>query len=318
MPSSKGHIISWIIFVIFLFGLFFLLLFSQKKISHQPISEPNEEQTQTRLKPKGFAEAEKTTQEKEALDLEAFNDSILHGAGCDRIAYDPDLKARCIENFRYHDAISQNNTSICMEIIDENLKGQCLDQVFFGSSLTSSDLEVCKKIKSADLQRRCLDQVYLASLKCDSIEDTALKNHCLDELSYHQAAASLKKDNCHMIRNNQQKEDCLTQIKNIQEIQKHASEINQSLSQSAHPPSSACETAECRDDLNFDLAFQQKDLNFCMKINYPEKKKKCLEINQISLDQYYLRQAVQQVDQVFCDRLLSPELKKICLQNFAL
>jgi len=76
-----------------------------------------------------------------------------------------------------------------------------------------------------------------------------------------------------------------------------------------------CETQKCKDDANYNLAFQEKDLSYCSKISDIAYQQQCIKDQTEYLDQYYLSMATFNKDASYCSKIINPTLKTICTNN---
>ena len=326
MRSQKGKILSWIIFIVIIVIAFALLVFYQQ--TRRPPSAPPitpEEEAERKL-PKGFAIPELSEEEKEILDSEEFRKAMQSGEGCEEIKYDEELKQVCLDTLLFNSALQKNDEKLCEKIVDKDLKTDCFDHVYSNLAIKTFDADLCKKISDAELKQNCLDRIQ-ASLgrtaasaeTCKSIQDQTLKQKCLDNFYFSNSIDNLNQESCENILDVELKERCTkTIVKNIEVIELSEKQAVPEY-QSSEEKLQSCdelsgENADlCRNEANYNLAFEKKDLSYCNAITDSETQNQCIKTQSININGYYFRQATYKKDPNLCNKILDEGLRSTCL-----
>jgi hypothetical protein len=155
----------------------------------------------------------------------------------------------------------------------------------------------------------------------NSITDSVLKQQCLDNYYFSSSIEDLDESGCETITDAQLKERCLNTIaQNIQVIET-------SKTYTAEQPKTAeevlatCdsmggdEAQECKDEANYTLAFEEKDLSYCSKIVDPDTQQICIKEQTENLDQYYFTQGMAKRDASVCNKIINTSLRSLCLDS---
>jgi hypothetical protein len=335
MGSQKGKILSWVIFILLLLAVFGGLLYFQKSktpspeagetvTEKQPVIE--EDQVKVTQPRKKFAVPELSEEEKREQDNKAFRDALLSGEGCDVIEFDPELKQRCEDTLTYDEALRKKDEKLCETIEDEALKQECLDRVYLTLAVADSDVELCRKIKDEILKQSCLDQIQAlagrtaeSAAACDVIQDANLKQTCLDNFYYTSSTENLSEATCENIQDSDLRERCSkTVAKNIEvaEITKVQAERTYQTSEEKMEGCDALEGEEaqfCKDEANYTLALEEKDLSYCNLIDDQTLQTKCIQVQGAAINKYYLRMATAKKDASLCVKILDEALRSTCL-----
>ncbi len=333
MSAQKGKIANWIIFTIILALLFGLLLFFQSRQEvdegRPPSPETVEKVTKITKPRKKFAVPELTEGQKEEADNDAFNSAILSGKGCDEIKYNPELKQKCLDTLAYNEALSKNDETICKQIKDDELRQKCIDQVFLSLAINSSDKKLCDQIKDKDTKQNCLDQINVlagrtaeSAADCKVVKDLALRQTCLDNFYLEQSAKNLDEDGCNSINDTDMKTRCVEIVQRKVEIAEAAKKQAVRTFETTEEKLKTCDTLEgeaasgCKDDANFNLAFEKLDLTYCNAINDTAQQQNCIETQSVTINNLYLKQALITNNSSLCQKIIDDDLRSSCLSNF--
>jgi hypothetical protein len=329
MLPLKGKIINWIVFVILLLILFGLLLFFQSgKKTQTIVPPPVTEETKVTKPKKEFAGEEFSPEEKESKDNDAFNQALLSGKGCENIKYDDKLRLLCVDTLTYYEAIRKSDETLCGQIKDDDLKTKCYDQVYLSVAIKNSDKSLCEKIKDPDVKQNCSDQVLVLSgtpvkqaSDCNVVKDAALKQKCLD--NYYFAASTNTADSagCAQISSADLKDRCVKTIAKNAEIAELSKKESVRTFQTSEQKLQSCsdmsgtDATFCKDQANFTLAGEKKDISYCSKIIDSQLQSSCIATQSIAINSYYLKQAIRLKDTSLCNKILDSALRSSCLSN---
>jgi hypothetical protein len=331
MRPQKGKITSWIIFVIFIVVIFGLLIFLQSKQEAAEKATVGITKTVTKVtKPrKKFAVPEVSEEQKKETDKKAFNDALLTGKGCENIKYDPELKQTCLDTLAYNDAIQKKDETLCEKIVDSELKTKCYDQIYLGVAIANSDTKFCDKITDSDTKQNCLDQLLALSgrtLKsadeCNVIKDSSLKQICLDNFYYENSINNMSEDGCSKIQDKELRERCESTIEKKAGVAESTQKQIVRTYQTTEEKLQECGTltgeaaTDCKDEANFNLALEKKDISYCNSIVDSSSKASCIEVNSTSINNFYLKQATFNNDPTLCNKILDSELRSSCASYF--
>lgn len=327
MRSPNGKVVSWIVFIILIVGIFGLLLFLQKSKTPTENKEGEvvstvgkvEEQVKVKEK-KTFAIPELSEAEKKAQDSEAYQQAILSGEGCEEIKNDEELRQLCLDTMNYNKALQKGNEKLCEEIKDKTLQQKCLDSIYLKLAGQNFDKDLCEKIKNIDIKQSCLDQIQsllgrtaASAASCDSIQDKALKQNCLDNFYFAASSESLDKKSCDVIKGNELKDRCVkTVAKNIEIAEVTKVQVIRTY-KTAEDKMTTCETDECKNEANFNLALEKKDLSYCNLITDTEMQANCIKTQSATINNYYLKMAVSKKDPSICNKILDEGLRQNCI-----
>jgi len=327
MRSQKGKILSWIIFIIIILIIFGLLLYLQSMKKAEKIIPPEKILEETKItKPrKTFAVTELTEDEKNNRDNDAFNQALLTGKGCEEIKYDEKLRQLCFDTLAYNEALSKNDETICETIVDSEMKTKCYDQIYLNLALSSLDAKLCDKIKDEKIKQNCKDQILAFSgvgiksaSDCTVIKDMTLKQMCLDNYYMQNSAANLDKTGCDKISDSDKKERCVSTVAQKIEIIEISKIQAVRTYQTAEETLKSCDSLSgddadsCKNEANFNLALDNKDLSYCNKITDSGLQNNCVQTQSVSINSYYLKQAVRLKDKSLCDKILDATLRTTC------
>jgi hypothetical protein len=323
MRYKKGGIKAWLVFATVIVIALGALLYIRSVYIKKP---PVQEVTQEVKKPsKPFAKEEMSPEQKAILDSSALTDAMLSGdlAACEQIKYDEDLKNKCLDNINYAQILNSGDEKQCEKLYDEALRQQCYDKIYFAAAMDAFDSDLCGKIKDDTLKENCVNQIKAlmgrtaqSASDCDSITDSFLKQQCTDNYYLTSSLKNLDTQSCVSIKDPQLKERCENSIQ--QNIQ--TAETAKAISATQKPKTvkevlASCETQKCKDDANYNLAFQEKNLSYCSKIVDTAYQQQCIENQTDYLDQYYLRIATIKKDATYCNKISNAELKTLCTNN---
>ncbi|MBN2087832.1 hypothetical protein JW758_05815 [Candidatus Peregrinibacteria bacterium] len=327
MRLNKGGIKTWLIFILVIV-IALGALFYFKSISKVP-SEDVTEIEDTGPK-KGFAVRELTEEEKADLDASALEKAINDGSSgdCEKITYNEELKQKCLDDLNYASYLRSGSEDECNKLFNKELRDKCLNSIYYSDALDLLDDSLCNKISDIDLKQKCLDQLQVIFGKnaesaedCNSISNPDYKQECLNNFYYSASIDELDETSCTQITNTQLKERCLSVIaqnKKVVEISKAATASAPATTQEVL---TACDNytgdkvTTCKDETNYDLAYEEKDISYCNKISDTTLKKECVEKQTVDIDQYYFRQATTYLDAAMCQKIVNASLKTLCLSS---
>ncbi|MFC1733480.1 hypothetical protein ACFL6I_24540 [candidate division KSB1 bacterium] len=335
MRHQKGKILSWIIFIVLILIFFAALLYFQKikkepTAESVPVTTPTKERVIEEAKPvkprKQFAVPEVAEEEKERRDNEALNKALLSGEGCEDIEYDEALRQLCLDTLLYDSAIQKTDETACEQISDPELRTKCHDQIYFSLATKGLDAELCNKIESAELKKKCSDTIQALSGRtaesaesCGSIADAVLKQNCLDNFYFTNSIENLTEESCENIADPSLKDRCSKTVAKNKEVIEISKQMVASEYQSNEEKLQNCEQLSdesaqtCRDETNYNLALEKKDLSYCSKIQNKEKQDLCVKVQTANINNYYLKQATSRKDPSLCNKILDEGMKATCL-----
>jgi hypothetical protein len=329
MRSQKGKALSWIIFAVLIVGAFALLWFWQKKPVPAPVTAPVSAPSVTpeAKKPsKGFAKQELSKQEQGEIDNEAMNQALRGSGDCEAILYNDVLRQTCIDTLLFDKALKANDPKLCEQIQDKTKQSDCLNRVYLILATRGSDLLMCDKISDDKLKQDCKDQIHsqngrtaTSAKDCDVIQDETLKQTCLDNFVFASSVQALTVASCDTIQDAELKSRCSkTVTKNLEVIEVGKAQMlgqKQSTEQQLQGCAalSGSEADRCKDQSNFDLAAEKKDLAYCNLIKDSAFQKSCVDTQTTSINRYYLRMATTQKDSSLCSKILDEALRATCM-----
>ncbi len=324
MRYKKGGIKAWLVFATIIVIALGALLYV-RNVYIKP-SVPLQEKAEEAKKPsKPFATEELSTEQKAIMDSSALSDAMLSGdiAVCEQIKYDEVLKKKCLDNINYALILNSGDEKQCEKLYDETLRQQCYDKIYFAAAMDSFDSSLCEKIKDDTLKENCVNQLKAvmgrtadSASDCDSITDNFLKQQCLDNFYLSSGTKNLDEATCDNIKDAQMKERCTGSIAQTNKTVEAAKKIAETQKpKTVKEVLATCETQKCKDDANYNLAFQEKNLSYCSKISDPAYQQQCIKDQTEYLDQYYLRIATLKKDATYCAKISNSALKTICTNN---
>jgi hypothetical protein len=322
MRSNKGGIKMWLIFAVAII-IVFAGLFYLRSLYKAP--EKKAEIAEEEKKPgKPFAGKELTEKEQAEADKNALNNAILAGSAgeCEKITYDEALKQKCLDNINYALALKSGNEKLCEQLFDPELKQACYDKIYYSAALGSFDSALCEKISDDNLKEKCSNQILVfmgrtatSKTDCDSITDKTLKQECVNNYYLSSSVKNMDKKSCEKITDAQVKDRCVSTIAQNAEVIAKAAEYAQQTPKTTQEVLASCDTQECKDEANYSLAFEEKDLSYCNKIIDSGTKQTCIKEQTENLDQYYLRMAMAKRDKTICGKIINTSLQAICNSN---
>ncbi|MBU0727170.1 hypothetical protein KKA95_00630 [Patescibacteria group bacterium] len=323
MRSKKGGIKAWLIFVLIIVISFGALLYL--KNFYKSAEEEVAVVTEDGAPGKGFAKLPEFTEEEKAeLDNDALNNALSSGnlEDCEEITYDEELKQQCYDNLNYSKILRSGDESQCESLSDPDLKQQCYDKIYFSAAMDTFDLSLCEKITDVDLKDNCSNQIKVvmgrtasSAADCDSISDSVLKQECLNNYYFSSSTDELNVESCSSITNVQLQSRCVSTVEQNIKVIELSKQTVVDLPESTEEILEACQTADCKDNANYDLAFEEKDLSYCNKLSTSEGVQSCLKEQTENLDQYYLRQAIAMRDESICSQIADDSLQELCTSS---
>lgn len=311
-------------FVILIVAVFGVLVYLQKqKAQEAPEAEevPAEVVKEEPKEPgKKFAIPQLTEREMQRSDSEAFSKALQKGEGCEAIKFDEEARQRCQDALLHSSALAKSDEKICEQIMNVDLRTKCLDSIYSSLAVQALDSELCKQIMDPEIKQNCLDRIQAfygrtaeSEQDCEGIENTALKQGCLDDFHFSASVGSLSLESCGNILNAKLKDRCAkTVAKNIEVVEIAKAQTVRTY-KSTEEKLQDCDTDECKDDANYNLALVKKDLSYCNAIGDTEKKDQCVKTQTININNYYLRQATSKKDPSLCSNILDDNLRTACL-----
>lgn len=327
--NPKGRIVTWVIVAVLAVGVLgFLLLRARKAPELVPVAETPGGKVQVVEKGpgKGFAKPVLSEEEKDELDNEAMGKALRTGAGCAEILYDEALRQTCEDTLAYDAALKSNDEALCAKIKDEVMRTNCLDRVAMSLAIAGGDAKLCDKIKDSALAQQCKDRLSVglgrtaeSSKDCEGIADEKIRQACLDNFYFASSMKTLSEGDCDVIVDGALRDRCQQTLVKTQEVSKLATEqavrtyvSTEETLQDCGTDQGATSTA-CRDQTNFNLAQQKKDLKYCQAIIDSALQQNCLSIQSASINNYYLRLATSRKDPSLCEKILDAGLKATCI-----
>lgn len=319
MRSQKGAALSWIVFATLTVGAFAALWAVQSR-PQAPVA-PVVETQETPEKPfKGFAKETLTPEKQAELDNEALNAALRSGAGCEAIQFDEVMRQRCLDTQAYDLALRNLDEKRCAEIKDAAMRTDCLDRVYSALSGQTFDLALCEKIVNAELKQQCKDRIQASmgrsatsAKDCEGIVDAKLRQGCLDDFTLASSVQNLSLESCGSILNSELKSRCSeTVTKNLQVLELGKNQMVRQY-QSTQAALAGCVEQACKDEANFSLAAEKKDLAYCNAIVDPSLKKNCVDTQGAAINKYYMRLATAKKDATLCSKILDAELRASCM-----
>lgn len=331
MNSPKGRAVSWIIFIVLIVGALVALVFltrgpeGPEEIKEKP--PVTEEEVKVPKKPKGFAKPEISEAEQEELDQSALTDAFKSGEGCASILYDKELRLLCEDTLLYNDALAKGDEFICEGISDVELKEKCIDQVLLSIATTNRDLDLCEQISDKTLRQNCLDVINAGSGRmaesaqtCEVISDATLRQSCLDNFYLSASIENLSQESCTNIADSKLRDRCTsTVIRNIEvlelaeeQVERTFKTTEEKLQECGNLSDEKADT--CKDDANYNLAAEKKDLSYCNIIKDAIRQNDCINVQSTNINTYYLKLATSTKDSSLCAKVLDADLRATCLE----
>jgi hypothetical protein len=325
MNSNKGGIRAWLIFALLIVIIFGLLYYFRSVLI-----APEEEIVEEVEKPKKeFVVIELTPKQKEEHDNAALNDAFLSGnpENCESIEYDEELKKQCLDNLNYAGILRSGDENQCEKLYDEELRKRCYDKIYFSSATSILDSALCNKITDEALRQKCNNSVQLvmgrsakSEQDCESITDPEVKQDCLDNYYLSSSTKEIDQLSCNNIKDAELKDECIASVtQNVKVI-----EEGKKIAMAKVAPKSTSDVLKgcnaksgelaqnCKDDANFNLAFQNRDLTYCNKIVDTDLKDDCIKQQTENIDAYYLRKATATGDKSLCDKIITLSVQTFC------
>ena len=330
MNLQKGKTLNWIIFAVLILILFGLLLYYQstKKVTEPaPVVQPKVETKITQPR-KSFAIPEYSEDEKSTIDNDAYNQALLNGKGCENIKFDEKLKQMCFDTLAFNDALSRNDEKLCEQIADETMKTKCFDQIYLSLAIRASDKSLCEKITDSATKKNCTDQILALSGvavksadECKVISNMSLKQKCLNNFYFENSVSNLDKNGCSQITELSLKDRCLNTITKSIEITEASKIQAQGTYQTTEEKLKTCDqltgdsATSCKNESNYSLAGEKKDISYCNNITDSNLKTNCIQTQSMSINNYYLKQAIRLKDSSLCNKILDSGLRTTCLSS---
>lgn len=328
MRQQKGKAISWIIFAVLIVGVFALLWIWQGKPATPEVpGAPSPQAEEGAKKPsKGFAKEVLSEREKGELDNEALSQAMRGSGDCEAIAYDEALRQTCEDTLLYNKALQSFDEKLCEQIKDQARREDCLNRVYLYLATQGSDASLCDKISDDRLKQECKDRILAqrgrsatSAKDCEVIQDEQLRQGCLDNFNFASSVQSLSVQSCDSIQDAELKSRCSKTVsKNLEVIELgKAQALGQR--QTTEQKLQGCaaltgaEAAACKDQSNYSLAAEKKDLSYCNLIKDATLQKNCVSAQTASINSYYLKLAISKKDASLCSKILDEGLRATCL-----
>jgi hypothetical protein len=330
MSLQKGKILNWIIFAVLILILFGFLIYYQstKKVVETVPEVRPEVETKITQPRKSFAVPEYTEDQKLSMDKDAYNQALLNGKGCENIKFDEKLKQMCFDTLAFNDALSKNDEKLCEQIVDEKMKTKCFDQIYLSLAIRGSDKTLCEKISDEATKKSCTDQILALSGivvksadECKVISDMSLKQKCLNNFYFENSITNLDKNGCNQIADPALKERCLNTITKSIEISEASKTQAVRTYQTTEEKLQTCDSltgdsaTSCKNESNYSLAGEKKDITYCNKITDSDLKTNCVQTQSTSINNYYLKQAIRLKDSSLCNKILDSGLRTTCISS---
>jgi len=320
MYFKRSGIITWLLFIAGLIFLFLLIFWIRGNFFAPTVEVAVEE---VELPPtRGFAKPQELSQQdKDLLDNRNIEDALVSSdiAGCEKL-FDEALKQKCIDNIRYAQILRSGNENDCELLFDPSLKQRCYNNIYFASGTKTYSAELCNKISDEGMKQRCLNQIQSIIVQtattlddCDQINDKGMQQRCEDNVVLTASANSLDEEGCDDIQSELLKQKCKNEVAQTMALL----EVKALAMAEAGPTTNAekladCDDQECKDQSNYDLAYEQKDLSYCGKIVDTEFQQECITVQTETLDAYYLRKAIATKNKATCEKIIKPSLLSLC------
>ena len=330
----KNNLKTLLLFVIFILVILAALILlrdcSQEEVLPIPTQEDNPKEEPTS---KPFAVEKLTPEEKAERDSNALKNALFSGdtQDCSSILYDDEMKERCLDNVNYAKILKSGDEKQCDMLYNEDLRKECYDTIYFMSAVDSLDIKLCEKIKDETSRSDCINQIQVvlgrtvqSAEGCDSITDPVYKEDCLNNYYLSEGLKEFNETSCDKITDPLLKERCLGTITDNIEVSKaseEAAELALTTVVSTDDLLKNCDfypadkAIICKDKINYDLAFEKKDLAYCNKVVDTTKKQSCIKEQTEKLDQYYLRQAISTQDKTLCNKISNTSVKALCTDS---
>jgi len=328
MRSKQGGIKAWLIFILIIV-IAFGALYYFRSVAPESTEEPVTVE-EVKMPKKKFTKKTISDEKKIEMDTVAMENAIEGGNvdDCEKITYDEDLKKQCQDGLGYAEILRSGDESACEELHNEDLKAQCLDKIYYNEAMDNMDTSLCNKISNDELKQRCLDQIQVVMGKdaesaedCESISDSTLKQECLNNYYYTSSIEALDEESCDNITNIKLKESCsgtVTQNKEVAELiedQKAAEPLTTKELLSDCDNYDGDDADNCKDDKNYELALEEKDISYCDRISDVTLQKECVDKQGDSINQFYFRQGMALGSSKLCEKITNTELKTLCLDS---
>lgn len=327
MSLDKEKIITWIILVLIIVICFGALFYFKK--DKTPVT-PAEVAEEIKRPSKSFAKKELTPEEKENLDNSALNEALKTGGAnsCAQIKFDEKLRKQCEDGINFTKFIKGGNEHDCQKLHDANLRQQCFDKIYYNAAIEDQSIKLCEKINDTTLKQNCLDKVqaYLGrnaknADDCKAIINPQLKQNCLDNFYLSKSVKSLEVDKCKNINDAELQKECTQTVKHSIKVKEENKKYAVREYKSNTEMLTECDklndekSDKCKDDANFNLALEKKDLSYCNAIDDEDKKQKCIGEQSNNISRFYLRQAIVKKDSSLCNKITDVSLRQTCVVN---
>lgn len=329
MNISKGKILNWLIFIVVIIILLGSLFYLQSRTKVPGSSQTIEEKTIVTQPRKQFAVPEVSENEKQNQDNDAFNQALLSGTGCEKIKFNDELKQLCLDTLAFNEARDKQDEKICATIADANLKTKCYDQVYLDLGVKGMDKNFCEKITDTTIKQNCLDKILAFSggtLKsaadCSSISDAVLKQTCINNFYYQDSLNKTDAKSCGNITDADLQKRCVETVQKSIQINEAIKNQSSATYQSNEEKLKNCDSLDaksssiCKDQANFNLAAEKKDLDYCKNITDSAMQANCIQTQSVTINNYYLKQAIRLKDSSLCQKILDSALMSTCLSSF--
>ncbi|MFH0820993.1 MAG: hypothetical protein V1908_04420 [Candidatus Peregrinibacteria bacterium] len=324
---KKGGIKSWILFVVLILGIFGLLYGWQQQKEGGLFGKPQPTQEEN-LKPgKPFATQELTEKQKAAQDQSTLHKAWTTGKleDCEAL-FDETKRQTCKDQLNLSMALKGNDETLCDVLSDPVQATQCKDQIYSRSAMEELNSAFCEKIQDLSLKQNCLDrlQSLLAGQNrslsgCEAIKDATAKTQCLNQIYYSSGVEFLDKNHCNKITSSSLQERCQATIEQNQRVIALSQNQIVRQAQALETVSSRCDLlqetsrTECQDEVNYKLALEKRDLNYCNQVSNVARRNECLTVQTGHINRFYLTQAIAKHDPALCQKILSDDLRRNCL-----
>jgi len=321
--SLRRGIVGWLVFIATLILLFLLISFIRGE--YPGFFHRTAEVKEDTVPGKGFAPVEELTpEEKKVLDDRNIGDALKSGDvnDCD-VILDEALRNKCKDNLSYAGIILSGNEDACSAITNDAMRHQCVDQILLGAAMEAFDPKLCEEIQSEALKTKCLNQMQVTVTRtatstddCALIRDPLLKQQCMDNVYLATSTNAKTAEGCESIQSGLVQERCKADVAESLEVDQ-AKEAYIIATANAAPVTaqqalSICDTDACKDKINYNLAFEKKDLSYCNKISDSEMQKLCVQHQTENIDAYYLKAATATKNESLCSKIISAPIQGLC------
>ncbi|MBI5412196.1 hypothetical protein HZA43_03400 [Candidatus Peregrinibacteria bacterium] len=319
MNSQRVRVGAWLLFLILIGALLIFLYRLSTPVSRTEPEKAIQEKTpaatgqvipiDTRIK----------------QDNEAFATAVKEGSddACNQIQFDDSLKQKCLDGIHFTGIINRRNVEACDQLLDPKTRQFCIDKIYFLKGVDGLDAAVCEKIIDASLKANCLDQInvllnanHQTLESCGQIQSGDIKSVCFDQYYYQLGIEKGVASDCSKINDPILSERCKKVVAQ-KSIPASAASVRPDLSPEGQLKTcqslNEADKLKCKDEANYELAFEKKDLVYCNSITDSTLKNKCQMDQEDKINGYFLRLAIAKKDATLCQKIIREDARTTCL-----